>query len=75
MEIKREVKTFEVTHQCPICKEDGEMKIHSGTTLYIPKSFAHECTSCHLIEYYDKIYPRIEYEHIEKSDYDSSKSE
>lgn len=66
MEIRKEVKTFQVSHKCPVC-DTGELKANGMMKPSNPPYYGHKCTNreCKHSEYIlGKTYPRIETEEV-----------
>lgn len=65
MEVKREVRIFEVTYQCPKCN-NGELVFSHHAKLTSPLQNLHTCTNCNHQEWIrGKVYPTKEYVYVE----------
>lgn len=66
MEIRKEVKTYQVSYKCPECGE-GELKANGMMKPSNPPYYGHTCTNreCRHKEYiFGATYPRIETEEV-----------
>lgn len=61
MEVKEEVKTYQIKMICNRCKQ-GEMVPTGMAFTSLPSQFEHRCNCCGYKETYKTIYPAIRYE-------------
>jgi len=59
MEIKKEVKTYQVTFECPECKT-GELIANYVLTTNPPR-YVHNCNNCDYTDTFENAYPYMEY--------------
>lgn len=61
MEIKTEVKVYNVDMKCPQCHK-GKMRPTGACLDLFPSTYPHKCTKCGYLENYYQIYPYMTYE-------------
>lgn len=61
MEIKTEVKVYNVDMECPQCHK-GKMRPTGVCFDSFPTGYPHKCTKCGYLENYYQIYPYMTYE-------------
>ncbi len=63
MEIRKELKTFQVDYKCPKC-ENGYLRSNGIVLTSDPPQYPHICNNekCDHSETFKKIYPYIDYE-------------
>ena len=63
MEIKQEVKTYEVDYECDEC-ETGKLRPLGSVLPTDPPQYPHQCTGCdNKKTFTDKLYPYTVYEY------------
>jgi hypothetical protein len=63
-EIRTRMAAYQVERTCEVC-EAGTMVATGAVQSSSPPRFDHRCTHCTCRTYFDKSYPRIEYERAE----------
>lgn len=61
MEVKTEVKVYNVDMECPQCHK-GKMRPTGVCFDSFPTGYPHKCTKCGYLENYYQIYPYMTYE-------------
>ena len=63
-EVWRKLEAYSVDMQCPECKKGVMRDARGFDFLAEGPNFKHVCDNCGHIEYYDRLYPRLEYKAV-----------